>query len=733
MNSSVVYIRISCLILFTFGYGSAFCQKDSVNLGGMSLKDLLNVKIVSVSKQSELLFDAPLSASVVTKEEIQRTGCTSIMEAMRLVPGMIVREESSGNYDIHLRGMDNVPPNAPFDITSNTTTLVMIDNRPVYSYLRGGTFWETLPIDINDVERIEVIRGPAAALYGPNAVNGVINIITRQAQKDGLYVVANSQQGSNNSFIENASLGYKFSKKLSVIASGNYQYRDRSQTSYFEFYRNIWLEHPDNFINYNNDTVTNIDKLYPQPELAMKKYAGNVFAAYYPSDKIKLNLSAGAQHSMVQKVSTDNGFTPLSTSASDSRYADVRATIYGLSAQFSYNEGIQSTRYDAGNKYAYHNVDANIEYNYTSGNFSLKPGLNYRSAIYDDTKYSDVIRKAGIFNNKGRITLQSASLRSEYKLLKDKIRLVAGLSTNTFNYPDATYIAYQFAVTYKLNKKNLFRAVYSQAPRSSNIYDTYVDHNLAYYPTGYKSYSEIALIGNKNLKLLTANMFEIGYRGTITKALSVDVEIFDIRGKNFNTVVQSHPVIEFDGTDTIHETPYMITNLPLKLRQQGITVSLTYNSKLLQVKSFVTLQHTKMKDYAPFLNTPDAGNPGNEQNNIYSGIGTEADLNNTPTVYGGANVNYLLTSKFNINLGAYYYSSQTYLHFTNVLFNDGIRGVDHIPSKLILNANISYEAVKGLHVFLNGKNILNDKSREFFRTDEAPFMLLAGINYQFQK
>ena len=109
---------------------------------------------------------------------------------------MIVREQSNGNYDIYLRGMDNVPPNAPFEGNS-TTTLVMIDNRPIYSYLKGGTFWETFPVDINDVEKIEVIRGPAAALYGPNAVNGVINIITRPTKRWFVSSSENQQQGSH--------------------------------------------------------------------------------------------------------------------------------------------------------------------------------------------------------------------------------------------------------------------------------------------------------------------------------------------------------------------------------------------------------------------------------------------------------------------------------------------------------------------------------------------------------
>ncbi|MEP6677348.1 MAG: TonB-dependent receptor plug domain-containing protein, partial [Ferruginibacter sp.] len=512
--SKVLLCAAFCVGNITNGY----CQNDSVKMphyDQLSLKDLLSIKIVSASKKTEFLFDAPLSASVVTKEDIQRTGCTSIMEALRLVPGMIVREESNGNYDIHLRGMDNVPPNAPFDITSNTTTLVMIDSRPVYSYLRGGTFWETLPIDINDVEKIEVIRGPAAALYGPNAVNGVINIITRQADKQGLFMVANTQQGSYHTFINNASVGYRFNKKMSMIASGNYQDRDRTQTSYFEFNRNQPLENPEYFINFSGDTVRNVDARYPDPHMGFYKYAGNLFLNYEPTEKIKYSISTGLQHSTVQKVSTENEITPFSTATSATGYADFKANIKGLSAQFSYNRGTQATDLDPGRKYEFHIIGGNIEYNFTKANFSIKPGLSYTSAVYDDSKYADAVTKTGLLNGRGEITTQTASLRGEYRLMNNKLRLVAGLGANKFNYPQTTYFSSELAATYKLTKKNLFRIVFSHAPRSANIFDTYVTKTISYYQTGYRNFTRLTLEGNKNPKLLTAGMFEIGYRGLI--------------------------------------------------------------------------------------------------------------------------------------------------------------------------------------------------------------------------
>src|SRR5687767_5551865 len=106
------------LKFFTIGCAITFCahaalaqQADSTGFD-MSLEELMNIEIVSASKKSESLFDASLSASVLSSDEIRNAGATSIMEALRLIPGLIVRESSNGNYDVHIRGLDNVPPNS---------------------------------------------------------------------------------------------------------------------------------------------------------------------------------------------------------------------------------------------------------------------------------------------------------------------------------------------------------------------------------------------------------------------------------------------------------------------------------------------------------------------------------------------------------------------------------------------------------------------------------------------
>jgi iron complex outermembrane receptor protein len=713
------------VITTVFAALNTYAQTDTSasHYEGLSLQDLLKVKIVSVSKKAEYLMDAPLSASVVTRQDIERAGCKSLMEAMRLVPGVIVREQSNGNYDIHLRGMDNIPPNASFDLAS-TTTLVMIDGRPIYSYLRGGTFWETLPIDINDVERIEVVRGPAAALYGPNAVNGVINFITRQIKKQGLYIIANNRQGSNRTYINNASIGYK-KGKLSMIASGNFHQMGRSQTSYFEFTRNTWMDHPDYMINFNLDTVRNLDTRYPNQAQAMKKYAGNLFIDYDLGKNIKFDISAGVQNSIVQKISAENEITPLSTAHSLTKYLDFRANVKGVTVQVSFNQGTQSIDYDPGNKYDFNTLHAVVEYNYTSNNLSIKPGLHYTNAVYDDTKYSDLEHRTGIFNGKGKITTISPSLRAEYKLLGNRLRLIGGLTAHKFNYPNTTYISTQLGATHRVNKSHLLRAVYSRAPRSSNIFDTYVDQTIAFFPIGPERFMRMGLWGNKNLKLLTADMYEVGYRGSIGKHFNIDVEVFDIHARNANIMVTDANYERVEGPITIVERPIVSTNLPLKLHQQGITLSLVYSTKTLQIKPFVTLQKTKIKDYAPYNSTPEVG-----PLNLNSGIGTETTHKSSPSVFGGFTINYVPTSKININLNGYYYSKQTYHHLSNVLFNDGIRGIDTIGAKLLINLTASYEVAKGLHVFVSGKNLLNNKSREFFRADEVPLRVMAGVNFE---
>lgn len=146
-------------------------------LRNLSIEDLGNVEITSVSKSPEPLSDAPAAIYVITHEQIMRSGKRTIPEILRMAPNLQVAQVSASSYAITARGFNGTT-------TSNgagNKLLVLIDGRSVYTPLYAGVFWDLQYVLSEDIDRIEVISGPGAALWGANAVNGVINIITRNS------------------------------------------------------------------------------------------------------------------------------------------------------------------------------------------------------------------------------------------------------------------------------------------------------------------------------------------------------------------------------------------------------------------------------------------------------------------------------------------------------------------------------------------------------------------------
>jgi len=152
---------------------SALAQKPNTDLTATSLEDLMDIEVTSVSKKEEKLFQTAAAIYVITQEDIRRSGLTSIPELLRMVPGLSVARIDGNKWAISARG---------FNSRFANKLLVLIDGRSVYSPLFSGVYWETQDLLLEDVERIEVIRGTGATLWGANAVNGVINIITKQAK-----------------------------------------------------------------------------------------------------------------------------------------------------------------------------------------------------------------------------------------------------------------------------------------------------------------------------------------------------------------------------------------------------------------------------------------------------------------------------------------------------------------------------------------------------------------------
>jgi len=151
---------------------AAAVELAALDLRSMSLEELSRIEITSASRRAEPLSQAPTSVFVITAEDIRRSGATNLPEALRLAPNLHVARASSYGYAISARGLNG---------TAANKLLVLIDGRSVYTPLYSGVFWDVQEVVLEDVERIEVISGPGGTLWGVNAVNGVINVITRSA------------------------------------------------------------------------------------------------------------------------------------------------------------------------------------------------------------------------------------------------------------------------------------------------------------------------------------------------------------------------------------------------------------------------------------------------------------------------------------------------------------------------------------------------------------------------
>lgn len=158
-------------------FHTGLCMADDAlptDFGDLSLEQLGDIRVTSLSKRSEPLSAAPASIYVITNDAIRRSGARSVPEALRLAPNLQVAQINANQYAISARG---------FNSSTANKLLVLIDGRTVYTPLYSGVFWDVQDVLLRDIDRIEVISGPGGTLWGSNAVNGVINIITKTAKE----------------------------------------------------------------------------------------------------------------------------------------------------------------------------------------------------------------------------------------------------------------------------------------------------------------------------------------------------------------------------------------------------------------------------------------------------------------------------------------------------------------------------------------------------------------------
>ena len=165
--------RYLALLLALFLAIPAWSQQKPADITEISIEDLMNIKVTSVTKEDQKMSQVAAAVFVISQQDIQRSGATEIPDLLRIVPGLDVAQINANTWAVSVRG---------FNSQFSNKMLVLVDSRAVYTPLFDQVSWDTVDVPLEDIDRIEVIRGPGGSVWGNNAVNGIVNIITKKAQ-----------------------------------------------------------------------------------------------------------------------------------------------------------------------------------------------------------------------------------------------------------------------------------------------------------------------------------------------------------------------------------------------------------------------------------------------------------------------------------------------------------------------------------------------------------------------
>ena len=703
---NIMKLGMLCLV-FSMASLIAYSQEEE-SIYDLSLEELMNIEIVSASKKAESLFDAPVSSYIISKEEILNSGATSVPDALKLCPDVIVREHTNGVYDVHLRGMDNITRYGTNATHLNKISLVMIDNRPIFNHVNGGIFWEAIPIGIHDIERIEIVKGPSAPLFGPNAVTGAINIVTKKAEKAGFTANGNVQYGSFNSLIGGVTAGIK-AGKFSAMLSGNIDKRDRYTDQYYEYAGDRFVDTPADLRDPFGGPMTDPDVEFPYPSKAVDRYGLNAFLNYEVADGINIGLDAGLQETERQAYLTTGIYSPMSFASFKSEYINLTTDIKDLKVRYSYTQGDDKLQYTAAAagaaSYEYKVNDIFIDYTWNISNkLSLQPGFNYQNANYG--RYDPLTTTAG-------------SLRLDFYPVSNW-RLIAAARLDKFSVPEDSYLSYQFASTYKINENNLVRAVVSRSNSGAFLGSMLLDVDVEFQIPGIPMPGRVSFQGDPTLNLFTLDLVEAGYRTRITENIELNVDLYRQTGRNF--FAQINHVIP-PGYFPFVSTNVQYENLETVAKQSGISISLNYvASAKFQLKPFFTYQKTNVEDQPSGLNVP-------EVNPVYNIVNTvDEEHLSTPNFYGGFYLNWTPIEKLNVNFSPYFMSSYTMYHANDLVGNTTI---GEIGNSFQLNAKVSYQVLDDLRIYVNARNVFLGDQPQFYGTDAVKATILGGLSFRF--
>lgn len=506
-------------VLISFLVSSTVIAAESNSLD-LSLQELMNVEVTSVSKQKQPLSNSPAAIYVVTSESIRRSGATSIPQALRDVPGLHVAQIDSQKWAIGSRG---------FNGRYNNKLLVLMDGRVLYSPEFSGVYWEVQDTLMADIERIEVIRGPSAALWGANAVNGVINIITKHtADTLGGY----AELGAGD--YEKGFAGFRYGSTLSDNATSRVYLKGHNKDSLGNYSQDIDSSISESAMGINKDNDWTHFQVGGRVDMQLEKDASLTFSGdFYNTEMQQTSNLASLSGPTYREFNNENvksdGFNLLS------RYTKALSAIseYSLQTYYDYAKRDEDL-------YGFSSRTLNIDFQHQfliGKKHNMIWGLGYRF-IEDELNLSASMKSSK--PAKTRTNLWSAFVSDEVTLIDNTLWLTLA---SRFEHNDYTGFEIQpnIRLMWQLNNKNSVWASTARAVRTPSR----AENNVLLNVVNISPSSESPLVqswveGNEDYQSEEIISYEIGYRFIPAKKWSVDSTMFyndyeKLRSTSFGT------------------------------------------------------------------------------------------------------------------------------------------------------------------------------------------------------
>jgi iron complex outermembrane receptor protein len=630
---------------------SAQTAQNMPDVTAITLEDLMNLQVTSVSKRAQKLADAAAAIFVITQDDIRRSGAASIPEALRLVPGLEVARIDENKWAIGSRGF-----NGRFD----NKLLVLIDGRSVYTPLFSGVYWNVQDVMLEDVDRIEVIRGPGATLWGANAVDGVINIITKQAKltQGG---VATTEVGTDERTAESARYGGKIGDDVYYRLYSKYSDWEPSVGPSGENGSDGWHSVRGGFRV--DTTPSQADSLTIQGDLYHSNFGETLsvptltapYSSTFPNvgDYSGGNILGHWNHTFSRSSTSLQMYYDDTNTADNSLFTDHEA-VYDIDFQHDIHLGEEN---------------------------ELIWGLGYRS-IQDTNGSSYTVSLQPIHSNLNQF---SGFVQDEVSLFDSRLRVTLG---SKFEHNAFTGFEFEPNIRFVgiLTKNQSVWAAVSRAVRTPALTEEGLRLNEGVVPPGAPPfYSPLpvveAIFGSNQFQSEDLLAYEVGYRIQVASTFSADIATFYNNYTNLRSAEPGTSFPEGSPVPTDVVVPFIASN-----KMGGGT----YGAEL-------------FADWRVFPKWRLQGSYSYLQMDIKK---NQDSLDPTPDNPDGQSPRHQWYVRSSLDLPKHIEQDVTLRYVSSLPSLE-------IPSYYSLDANISWRPIALLEFSIGGQNLLNDQHIEF--------------------